>query len=291
LNHLFFQFSCSRVMTCSSVVVVVVVGLVLVTAQQTCFADNTCVNLRDDAPSSLRTHFDAVCRSAPLWRSINCGWFGNATARILNLTASDVYLPDLTAVLMYSRGGALWTDGANEQMRASQGKNLPVAWRDSLVLTGSGLRQLLLRQSTPPPAVVWRSEPAYAGAPCVWGTGLPAQEFLASSVVVSGFTSTTTSLPFAESWPFGAGASRILALFRRNATGRRRRLFGLARVAVSVRSHTAASHRHAFVGLRSPHTRHRPADCCDERHRRSRRRASAVASTASQCVQTVACSV
>lgn len=67
--------------------------------------------------------------------------------------------------------------------------------------------------------IVWRSEPAYAGAPCVWGNGLPVQEFLAPSVVVSGFTSTTTSLPFAESWPFGAGASRILALFRANASG------------------------------------------------------------------------
>jgi hypothetical protein len=187
-------------------------------ATDICFTDKSCVNLRDDAPIALRTNFPAVCKAAPLWRAINCAWFSNATVRILNISASDAHVPDFTAVLMYSRGGALWTDGANALLRANNGLNVPVAWKDSLVLTGSGLRQLALRQHSAPVDIVWRSEPAYAGAPCVWGNGLPVQEWLAPTVTVSGFTSTTTSLPFAKSWPFGAGATRILALFRANAT-------------------------------------------------------------------------
>lgn len=187
-----------------------------VCSQQTCFDDSVCVDLRQSAPSSLRQSFATVCLAAPLWRAIDCNLYLNGTARILNAT-NDPFLPDLTAVFIYSRGGALWTDAANQIMRQQQGKNIPHQWRDSLVLTGSGIHQISLQN--PGRSIVFRGEPNYGSAPCQYGNGMPAQELLNQSMYVSGFTATSTSLPFVLQWPFGAYSPRVLALYRMNPKG------------------------------------------------------------------------
>ncbi len=83
------------------------------------------------------------------------------------------------------------------------------------MLTGSGLSAL--RQSAVGdvgPQIVWRAEEPFTASPCNFSASAPPLQTLSGSMNVTSFESTSTSLSFADSWPFGAGASRIITIFR-----------------------------------------------------------------------------
>lgn len=164
-----------------------------------------------------------ACASGVMFQSVDwCAWFMNGTARILNLKSNNMSrLEDLTAVFLYSRGASMMGGGVNTVLRNSGGVGVPRQWRDQLVLTGSGLAAL---RNSPTvgdvgPRVVWRAEEPFPGAQCTWNNSAQPMQYLSGSLNVTGFESTTTSLPFADSWPFGVGASRILALWRTDPQG------------------------------------------------------------------------
>ena len=60
--------------------------------------------------------------------------------------------------------------------------------------------------------VVFRGEPEYDGAICQWSDGLPAFERISKAQTEWAFTSTSTALHFARSWPFGTSSPRVLVL-------------------------------------------------------------------------------
>ena len=60
------------------------------------------------------------------------------------------------------------------------------------------------------PHTVFRGEPDYAGALCEWQGGQPAFERVAQTLTEWAFTSTSASLSFARSWPFGNSSPRVL---------------------------------------------------------------------------------
>jgi hypothetical protein len=191
--------------------------LVAVHCQETCFDDHVCVDLRADASAATRARFWQACASGNLWQDVAwCQLYANATTRILDLTAANnSRLFDLTAVFLYSRGGSVF-GSVNTALRHSGGVNVPAKWRDQLVLTGSGLSAL--RQSPTfgdvGPKIVWRAEEPFAGSVCNFSSTANPFQTLSGSMNVTGFESTSTSLSLVDYWPFGAGASRVISIYR-----------------------------------------------------------------------------
>lgn len=112
--------------------------------------------------------------------------------------------------------------GANNVLRNQNGQNIDASWQYPLELIASGISvmrrnrtvQLSADELHNGMAASFRGETDYAGAVCQYGNGQPAFELLNSSEVLWGFSSSSLSLQYAQSWPWLKGSPRVLVMAR-----------------------------------------------------------------------------
>ncbi len=178
----------------------------------TCFADGDCVDLAAyDATPGDRAAFAALCAT-------NADWAPFCTAGNIALVASSFAGPtaDLFGVFAYTAGSFR---AQNDFLRTSNGAPLPVASKAVTLLTASGLRVLGANGTLVQPSIVYRGEPEFAGAPCTFGSGLPAFETLHTREESFGWTSTSASANYSLAWPFFANSPRLRVHLRRPGVG------------------------------------------------------------------------
>lgn len=178
----------------------------------TCFADGTCVDLSAyDATAADRAAFAALCAS-------NADWVPFCTAHNVAMIARSFSGPtaDLFGVFAYTAGSFV---AQNDFLRSTNGAPLPVTAKTVQLLTASGLRVLAANTTLVQPSVVYRGEPDYDGAPCLYGDGTPAFETLSTREVTFGWTSTSASSNYSLEWPFFRNSPRLRVHMRRPGIG------------------------------------------------------------------------
>jgi hypothetical protein len=181
----------------------------------TCFADGACVDLSAyDATAADRAQFSTECKRNADWAPFCTA--GNVAFIADSFGSTNPALADLFGVFAYTAGSFR---AQNALLRATNGAPLPTASKIVTLLTASGLRVLARNASLAAfqEQVVFRGEPEYTGAPCVYGDGTPAFEAMRSRETLFGWTSTSSSANYSLAWD--GNSPRLRVHFRRSLVG------------------------------------------------------------------------